>query len=653
MPEPSLQPSRPLPPSQMPRARVPAAETPRSEGLMGLSVAVVVVVALYLAREVLVPITLAVLLSFVLAPLVHLLRRIHVPRIPAVLLSVLAALTVILMLGGLIGEQLAELAHDIPQYQSTIERKVDSVRGFYESHLTAVRSRLGAAMPGSVPARAAGAASSAAAPSAQQAPAAAQDQGSPLALIQRVLAPVLSPIETLGVVFIVAIFILMQQEDLRDRLIRLFGSSDLHRTTLAIDDAAHRLSRYFLTQLAVNAGFGVIVGSGLMLIGVPNPILWGVLGALLRFVPYIGSLIAAVLPVALAAAVDPGWSKALWTAALFLGTETVVGQAVEPLLYGHSTGLSPIAVIVVAIFWSWIWGPIGLILSTPMTLCLVVLGRHVKRLEFIDVMLGDRPALTPIESFYQRMLAGDPDEVQEQAELLLKSRSLSSYYDDVALKALQLAALDVQRSVLTPEQVEALRTSVAELVTELDVHDDADPVSPPPETGVSGAVRADRVVGSEPAPRGNVEGSLPPAWQGEAAVLCVAGRGALDEAAAAMLAQLLRKHGLGAKVVPYHAVSRASIHELDVSGVAMVCISYLELPGNSSHLRYLVRRMRARAPAARLLVGLWPTAEQQFSDEDLRAELRADVYAETLRAAVTACLAVSQEEGQGVGSAAA
>ena len=191
-----------------------------------------------------------------------------------------------------------------------------------------------------------------------------------------------------------------------------------------------------------------MIGVGLYFIGVPNPVLWGMLSALLRFVPYIGSFIAAGLPIALAAAVEPGWSMAIWTAALYVVVELLVGQAVEPMLYGHSTGLSPLAVVVAAIFWSWLWGPIGLILSMPLTLCLVVLGRYVERLEFLDVLLGDRPALTPVESFYQRILAGDADEAQDHAELLLKDRSLSWYYDEVALRGLQLAADDAQRGVL-------------------------------------------------------------------------------------------------------------------------------------------------------------------------------------------------------------
>jgi predicted PurR-regulated permease PerM len=184
---------------------------------------------------------------------------------------------------------------------------------------------------------------------------------------------------TVGIVFVVATFILLQREDLRDRLIRLFGATDLHRTTSALDDAARRLSKYFLTQFGINATFGLVIGVGLFFIGVPNPVLWGMLSALLRFVPYIGSFIGAGLPIALAAAVDPGWSMVIWTAALYIVIELLVGQAVEPMMYGRGTGLSPLAVVVAAIFWSWLWGPIGLILSMPLTLCLVVLGRHVER----------------------------------------------------------------------------------------------------------------------------------------------------------------------------------------------------------------------------------------------------------------------------------
>ena len=267
-------------------------------------------------------------------------------------------------------------------------------------------------------------------------------ESTPLELLRDVVVPVIAPLATVGIVFIVLIFILLQREDLRDRMIRLFGSSDLHRTTVAMDDAARRLSRYFLLQLGLNACFGLLISVGLWLIGVPSPLLWGIFAALMRFVPYIGAIIAGALPAALAAAVDPGWSMALLTVALFVVAEPVMGNVIEPLVYGQSTGLSPFAVVVSAIFWTWLWGPIGLLLATPLTLCLVVLGRHVDRLEFLDVLLGDRPALTPAENLYQRMLAGDPDEALESAEQLLKERSLTSYYDDVVLGGLRLAAND-------------------------------------------------------------------------------------------------------------------------------------------------------------------------------------------------------------------
>jgi hypothetical protein len=318
----------------------------------------------------------------------------------------------------------------------------------------------------------------------------------------------------MGIVVVVAIFVLLQKEDLRDRLIRLFGATDLHKTTVAMDDAARRLSKYFLTQLAINTSFGILIGIGLYFIGLPNPLLWGILSGLLRFVPYIGAFISAALPLALAMAVDPGWSMVIWTGGLYVGGEVLVSQAIEPVLYGHSTGLSPFAVIVAAIFWSWMWGPIGLILSMPLTLSVVVLGRYVERLAFLDILLGDRPALTPIESFYQRILAGDEDEALDHAELLLKERSLSSYYDEVILKGLQLAAADSQRGVLRPQQLQRIRGTVSGLVIELSEHDDAEPAAKP-ATELAGTSGEN---GPTPAPppvkTADVPSALAAGWQG-------------------------------------------------------------------------------------------------------------------------------------------
>ena len=634
-------------PAARPVAQVIPAATPDAASTLGLQVGVVVVVALYFAREVLIPITLAILLAFILAPVVALLRRTGLGRVPAVLLAVVAALAIILGLGGVIGTQVAQLATGIPQYAATVESKIDAVRAYTTGRMASFAGRLG--LPGEPPA--AGPAPAASAPGIPgtnlvpappaAVPVAAEPGSSPLALAERYLSPVLSPLATMGIVFVVAIFALLQQEDLRDRLIRLFGATDLHRTTVALDDAARRLAKYLLTQLAVNASFGLVIGAGLYAIGVPNPVLWGMLSALLRFVPYIGSFISAGLPLALAAAVDPGWTMAIWTAALYVVVELTVSQVIEPLLYGHSTGLSPFAVVVSAIFWSWLWGPIGLILSMPLTLCLVVLGRYVDRLEFLDVLLGDRPALTPVESFYQRILAGDADEAQDHAELLLKDRSLSSYYDEVALKGLQLAANDAERGVLQHGQLERIKDTIKGLVAELDGHDDREP---PRDKGtgedVAGTTRDEREMPKAPppdCPDGGRAG-LAPAWRTDAPVLCLAGKGPLDEASSSMLAQLLGKHGLGARVTPYQAASREEIGKLDVTGVAMVCISYLDITGSPSHLRYLMQRLHRRLPGVPVLVGLWPSEDDTLKDDRVRAVIGADYYSTSLREAVNACV---------------
>lgn len=592
----------------LPGAGVPASEAPRPQGLLILLVSVVVVAALSLAKTVLIPITLAVLLSFVLGPVVGLMRRLHLPKIAAVLLAVLLALVIILLIAALIGTQIADLAGNFSHYQATILDKFDAVRRMINLQIEAVMSRIGhigglpGHMPGGPAAPKPSVATGSAVPVAVESP-----PPSAWTLAHTLLAPVLQPIETIGIVIVFAIFFLLQKEDLRDRLIRLFGSSDLHRTTLAIDDAGRRLSRYFLMQTGINAGFGLVICLGLTFLGLPNPILWGVLAMLLRFVPYIGSPISALLPVVLAAAVDPHWGLAISTLVLFLIAELITSQVVEPMTYGSTTGLSPVAVLVVAVFWGWLWGPIGLILSTPMTLCLVVVGRHVKRLEFFDVLLGDRPALTPVETFYQRLLAHDPDEVQEQAEQLLQSRSLSAYYDGVALPGLELAAGDIRRGALSAAQVARLRQDLLGLVEELEGYDDTDPPHRlrVREVAVAGVERPGRVVVREPAP----DVALPRDVMGHAApplALCIAGRGPLDDLPTVMLAQLLRKHGFAVRVVGYEAVSRARVGSLEIAGVALLCIAGLDVANEPPYLRYLRRRLALRLPEVPIVAGRRP-----------------------------------------------
>ncbi|MGI4880506.1 MAG: AI-2E family transporter [Janthinobacterium lividum] len=625
-----------------PRAQVVPAEVPGLAALLSLAVGVVSVAALYLARDVLVPIMLAILLSFILSPVVELLQRLRLPRVPSVVLAVIIALGLAGVLAGVIGTQVASLATDAPRYAVTIRHKVREAQSSTIGQLPAMIGALGRQFD-----RASGGLANpvrvVTGPRAlRTAPPPLPVEVrtpplSPIELMRAVLAPVIGPLETTGIVVIVAIFILLQREDLRDRLIRIFGATDLHRTTTAMDDAASRLSRYFLTQVAINALFGTIIGSGLYFIGVPSPALWGVLAGLLRFLPYIGPVLAAIPPLILAAAVGPDWAMSVWVIGLFLVVEPIMGYAVEPMVYGHSTGLSPVAVIVSAIFWTWLWGPIGLILSTPLTLCLVVLGRHVKRLEFLDVMLGDRPALTPVESFYQRMLAGDPDEALDQGEALLRDRSLSSYYDEVVVKGLQLAAADCVRGVLDDARLERVRRAARALVVDLAGHTDSDPA---PTRGAATNVRtlAEKALPATATPDAAAQ-PLTAAWQADGAVLCIAGRGPLDDVGSSILAQLLGKHELGSRTVSYAEVSRDRIAELDVSGVLAIAVTYLDLEGNPAHLRTLLRRLHDRLPGVPVTVGLWRGGENEQDSPG------ADQVAGNLREMVIRCRDLAEAGG--------
>jgi predicted PurR-regulated permease PerM len=621
------------------RAAVVPAEGPGPSALLSLAVGVVTVAALYLARDVLVPIMLAVLLSFILAPVVSLLQRLRLPRVPAVVLAVLFALGVFAGLAIVIGTQLASLGTNAPQYAGTIEHKVRMVRNSTVGRLPQMLGALGMQLDRASGGLATPVRVTTGPRALRTAPPPLPVEVrtpplSPIALMREVLSPVVGPLETTAIVVIVAIFILLQREDLRDRLIRIFGATDLHRTTTAMDDAAARLSRYFLTQVAINAVFGVIIGGGLFAIGVPSPALWGVLAGLLRFLPYIGAVLAALPPLILAAAVGPEWTMSLWVVALFVVVEPLMGYVVEPLVYGRSTGLSPLAVIVSAIFWTWLWGPIGLILSTPLTLCLVVLGRHVKRLEFLDVLLGDQPALTPVESFYQRLLAGDPDEALDQAETLLRDRALSSYYDEVAIKGLGLAAADCLRGVLDDAQLDRVRRAATALVGDLAGHDDRDPAASRTDAASS------RTLAEKALPAANAPAAADhrpsPAWRAEGAILCVAGRGPLDDVAALILVQLLGKHDLGARTATFDEVSRERIAGLDVAGVLAVVVVYVELEGVPAHLRTLLRRLHDRLPGVLVIAGLWADPPDASERPD------ADGVVATLREAVIQCRDIAE-----------
>ena len=329
----------------------------------------------------------------------------------------------------------------------------------------------------------------------------------------------------------------------------------------------------------------------------------------------------------------------LWTVALFVVVEPIVGHVIEPMVYGHSTGLSPVAVVASATFWTALWGPIGLVLATPLTVCLVVLGRHVERLEFLDVMFGDRPALSPPEIFYQRMLAGDPTEASEKAEEFLKERSLSSYYDEVALKGLQLAQADAERGALDPERLTKIRDAVSEFANNISEQDDRPLPKANPTTDVEATSAVETV--AEDAPYENLpvlsKGDLPPEWQGEHPVLCVAGRSLLDEAAAIMLGQLSTAHGLAARVEAADALSTANIFRLETAGVAIVCLVYMDA-GSPAHMRYSVRRLRRKLPKATIILGCWLKDMDPAALESLREGAKADLAAASLGEAIKLCI---------------
>lgn len=602
----------------LPPARVPAAETPTLAQLLNVVLAAIIVGALYLGRQFLVPLTLAVLLAFVLAPPVRLLRRWRFPRASAVLITVTLSVIGVCGVGALIGTQLAALGEDLPRYQGTIESKFQDVGGLTTGKLAELTGRFGlqAAQAGRQAAKAAGLSSrpQLRAPVNPTLVQIYRPPATPLSVAKLILKPILGPLATTGLVVVLTVFILLQQVDLRDRLIRLVGSGDLHRTTIAMNEAGTRLSRYFLSQLSVNIGFGAAIAAGLALIGVPHAALWGAVAAVMRFIPYLGGLISITLAASMAAAVDPGWSMVAWTVGLFLLVEVLTGQLVEPLLYGHSTGLSPVSIVVAAVFWTWIWGPVGLVLSTPLSLCLVVLGRHVPRLAFIDVLLGDQPALTAVESFYQRVLAEDADELLQQAEAFLATASLAAYYDEVALKGLLLAANDAQRGVLKRDQLSGFKAIVEGLIADV------------------GDALGDRPSRSQSL---DAEGEAPAdAGTSGRGVLCVGGPGPLDDLGAAMLCQLLGRQGVRTSVVSYLSASRDKMRSIDFADVDLICVFHLSVVRQPTRLQHLLERLQATA-ALPVIVAIAHSGEAGFVERIESFDVRA-VW--NLDAAVLACV---------------
>jgi hypothetical protein len=347
---------------------------------------------------------------------------------------------------------------------------------------------------------------------------------------------------------------------------------------VAMDDAARRISRYLSRQLVVNACCGLPIGFGLALIGIPNAALWGIFAALLRFVPYLGIVIAACFPVALALAVDPGWMLLVWVILLFVAVELVVANLLEPWVYGASTGLSPVALIAAATFWTWLWGPVGLLLSTPLTVCLVVLGRHVPQLQFLDVMFGNQPVLAPDETFYQRLLANDPEEATEQAEEFVKERSLAEFFDEVAISALIRAQVDSDEGALLPERRLMIKEGIRAMLEDLS---------------------------GDPATDATAKNTTPADIERGPGIVCIAGRNELDEAAASLLVHLLRSQYSVeiAEALPPEALTSVR-YRSSLEGATVICLSLISTQ-SPARARYLVRRLYRRAPHAKALIGFW------------------------------------------------
>lgn len=592
-----------------------AAPRPRT-ALPNVATAVTTVAALYFGREVFLPIAIALLLTFALAPLVSALKRVGIPRIAAVIASVLGAFAALALFSFVVATQVSELAQNIPVYQTNILAKIRSLKetgvgGGIIARLGNVVERVGqeidrqdATPPATTTDK----------PPREPVPVEIVARERPLEVLQNIVGPLISPLASAGLIIVVVIFMLLEREDLRDRFIRLVGYGDLHRTTEALQDAAKRVGRYLLMQLVVNIVYAIPIAIGLWILGIPNALLWGLLALALRFVPYIGPAIGMLLPLFLALAVAPGWSLVLWTAALFVVMELVTGNVVEPWLYGSRTGLSPLAIIVAAIFWTWLWGPLGLVLSTPLTVCLVVLGRHVPQFEFLDVLFGNEPVLEPHARLYQRLLAGDPDEATDHAEEMLEEKYLVEFYDKVAIPALLLGERDRVRGVMGDQQRRQVAASALTLVANLedDAKEEADDAPHVAEAE------------GEPGDAAEEEAAELPDGSGMS-VLCAGGRGELDDAAAAMLAQVLEVQGATASKAGFADMEPASIRRLELETIDTVIVGFLNRD-SVKHARFLVRRLKRAKAALRVGIVFW--SQTGNGDREAAAKLAQDINAD-------------------------
>jgi predicted PurR-regulated permease PerM len=573
-----------------------------------------VTAALYLGRAIAIPIAIAILISFSLGPPVSWLGRRHFGRIPAILAVVVPVLFAVAAVAYVVTTEVGRLAGNIPAYRTNIETKVNNVANALPSRealdrgtafLRSLRNSTQKA-----PARRNLHGRETLPPNgADGKPIAVEIQNpelTPIDIVRAVVGPLVEPVSDTALVLLFVIFFLAEKETLRDRIIRLAGVRDLHRTTMAMDEAGTRVSRYLLLQTLVNVTFGSVLAIALSIVGLPNAALWGGLATMLRFIPYLGVIAASVLPLALAFAVDPGWHMLAWTAGTFLALELLTGNVLEPWLYGTSTGLSAVALVLSAIFWTWLWGAIGLLLATPLTVCIAVVGRYVPQLAFLDILLGNQAPLRPHEAFYQRLLAGNPDEAVDQAEEYLRTHAMRAFLGRVALRALLLAERDRLRGALEDEYVKQVADGTKAVLETLDSRTRDQPA-------------ANRV----PATDCDV-------------VICAAGRSELDEAACMLLARALDADGRTVVVLPYAAAIHIALPDIDPARVKTVCLSYLD-PEAVPHARYLARRFRRRVGAdISLIVAFWGMERDAAKLEHAQAETRADRIVHSLDAAVQA-----------------
>jgi len=573
-------------------------------GLYSLALVTFVGAALYLLKDFLIPITLAILLTFLLWPLVA-----RLERWTGRLLAVLAAVALIFAGAGAAGwvitRQMVDLAAQLPNYKANIDAKIQSLRvpatgvwGRFSQTMEELRQELAKIGDPSKSASAETNGHQALPVQIVQEP-----QPIPVQIVEACLSQLQDAATTAGLVVVLLIFMLLKREDLRNRFLRLVGQGHISTAARAIQDASRRISHYLLMQLLVNTAYGVAVAIGLHLIGLPNAFLWGALAGALRFIPYAGPLIGAALPILLSLAVARGWLPPLLTAGLFAALEGLINSFVEPWLYGSRTGVSAVALIMAAIFWTWLWGPVGLLLATPLTVCLVVLGRHIPRLQFLSILLSDEEALNAGEECYQRLLSGGLAEMDEDAHERSAGDSLASFYDTALLPALALAEADYQRGALDEEE----RTNVLQAVEDI---------------------------------TSNGEGGLPAAATRNAAerapeILCIPAHSERDRLACEMLAQLLKERGISTSILPPKTNLRETLAEIERQRPVWACISVTP-PSTAIRALYWCGKLRKHAPHLRLVAGLWGASDHgEIGAHRLRAA-GADYVAASLGDAVGA-----------------